>query len=132
MQEELKQSRIVYAFDLFEPGKLLQGAPEVADLVDDIRAMWRTMGQSSNSTFRPISQPPHSDGKRFGGLRAAIPPDQVPSPVDSALADQRIWSSEPFLTCDTERTVPLAGSDYNAVDQGEYFCNYLWHSISSL
>ncbi|KAF9517526.1 hypothetical protein BS47DRAFT_1371371 [Hydnum rufescens UP504] len=76
------------------------------------------MSRSNTTLLRPIPQPPHSAGRRFGGLRASIPADQVPSPVASALADQRIWSSEPFLTCDTERAVPLAGSDYNAVDQG--------------
>lgn len=52
------------------------------------------------------------------GLRAAIDPSQIPSVPEVALADQSVWSSEPFLSCDTQRTVPLSTSTYNAVDQG--------------
>lgn len=68
--------------------------------------------------FHPISQPPHTAGQRYNGLRSAIDPRQIPSAIESAEADQAIWSNENFKTCDTQRTIPLSQSDYNALDQG--------------
>ncbi|KAF8328183.1 uncharacterized protein EI90DRAFT_3281390 [Cantharellus anzutake] len=65
-----------------------------------------------------IPQPPHTAGKRLSGPRAAIDLSQIPSVADTYLADQSIWTKEPFLTCQTERTIPLSASEYNAVDQG--------------
>ncbi len=77
------------------------------------------------SPLNHISQPPHSAGTRFLGPKAAIDLSQVPSAVDTYLADQTIWSSELFLTCETERTIPLSVSEFNAVDQGESLVKFL-------
>lgn len=80
----------------------------------------------------PIKQPPHSAGRRLVGLRSAIDPAQIPSAPDVALADQAIWSQEPFMTCDTQRTVPLALSAYTTVDQGEFDSLHVYASSADL
>lgn len=67
-----------------------------------------------------IKQPPHSAGRRFVGHKATIDDAQIPSVPAMSSTDQAIWSSEPFLTCDSRRTIPLATSDFNAVDQGQF------------
>lgn len=67
-----------------------------------------------------IKQPPHSAGRRLVGMKySTIDPNLIPAVPEVAAADQAIWSSEPFLTCDTRRTVPLSTSTFNAVDQGQ-------------
>ncbi|EJD51294.1 sec24-related protein [Auricularia subglabra TFB-10046 SS5] len=71
-----------------------------------------------DGVFKPISQPPHSSGQRFPGLRAHISPEQIPSPVTAAETDQAQWNKEYFCTGAAEQSPPLSSSHYEALDQG--------------
>lgn len=51
------------------------------------------------------------------GLRAAIDPHQIPSPIDAIEADKEQWEGETYLTLPGSH-IPLSTSDYVAVDQG--------------
>jgi protein transport protein SEC24 len=64
-----------------------------------------------------IPQPPHSAGQKLSGPRPRIDPDQIPSPVTVRAEDQRRFEHDAFLTC-SRAGVPLASTDYVAVDQG--------------
>ena len=55
----------------------------------------------------------------LSGLRPAIDPAQIPSPVDIRDTDQERWWKESYLTCSSQQTVPLATSDFHAIDQGQ-------------
>ncbi|KZT42403.1 hypothetical protein SISSUDRAFT_1058495 [Sistotremastrum suecicum HHB10207 ss-3] len=65
-----------------------------------------------------IPQPPHSTGRRLEGLRPAIDPSQIPSPVEIQSFDQDKWFRESYLTCSTDQPVPLSTSEFHAIDQG--------------
>ncbi|KAI0075537.1 sec24-like protein [Panus rudis PR-1116 ss-1] len=64
-----------------------------------------------------IPQPPHSAGTSYKGLRAAIDPHQIPSPVEVIEADNEKWERLPFPTLPGTHP-PLSTSDYIALDQG--------------
>lgn len=51
------------------------------------------------------------------GLRNRIDPEQIPSVVTVQEQDQEIYDNDYFLTC-SRGTVPLATTQYTAVDQG--------------
>lgn len=51
------------------------------------------------------------------GLRAAIDPHQIPSPIEVFEADQEKWENQTFMTLPGTHP-PLSTSDYVAVDQG--------------
>ncbi|OCH89213.1 sec24-like protein [Obba rivulosa] len=65
----------------------------------------------------PIPQPPHSAGLAYKGLRAAIDPHAIPSPVEAIELDKERWESEPFMTLPGNH-VPISTTDYVAIDQG--------------
>jgi hypothetical protein len=69
----------------------------------------------------PIPQPPHTAGQSFQGFRSLIEPSQIPSPIAAANADQAIWDNEFYMTCSSQRSMPLSRSDYVAIDQGTSF-----------
>ena len=73
-----------------------------------------------NAVSRRIPQPPHSAGQAFKGLRSRIDPEQIPSPLEAAGWDDARFSQEPFLTASDGVLIPLAGTQYRAVDQGKY------------
>lgn len=52
------------------------------------------------------------------GLRPAIDPGQIPSPVEIQSIDQDKWFRESYLTCSTDQPVPLSTSEFHAIDQG--------------
>ncbi|KAL4254614.1 hypothetical protein ABKN59_005186 [Abortiporus biennis] len=64
-----------------------------------------------------IPQPPHSAGLPYKGLRAAIDPLQIPSPVEVIEGDQEQWDGNTFLTLPGSH-VPLSTTDFVAIDQG--------------
>ncbi len=66
-----------------------------------------------------IPQPPHSSGPSLRGPKPRIDASQVPSPIEAAELDQNLYDQEDFETCNTKGLVPLAGTDYRGVDQGE-------------
>lgn len=77
------------------------------------------MATSRPPAAQGISQPPHSSGRRFKGLRSVLDPSQIPSPAGHAWADQRRWQNRPYnTTTDVEIELPLAGTDCVYVDQG--------------
>lgn len=51
------------------------------------------------------------------GLRAAIDPHQIPSPIEVVEADQDDWKGRQYLTLPGAQ-VPLSTTDYVAIDQG--------------
>ncbi|KAH7060957.1 sec24-related protein [Auriculariales sp. MPI-PUGE-AT-0066] len=65
-----------------------------------------------------ISQPPHSAGQRFQGLRSVIDNNIIPSPVHLNAADVAQWASEPYATCESEHAPPMAATPHVALDQG--------------
>ncbi|KZV88117.1 hypothetical protein EXIGLDRAFT_722972 [Exidia glandulosa HHB12029] len=71
-----------------------------------------------DGTRQAISQPPHSTGQKYPGLRAHINADAIPSPVAVAVQDQALWDGEDYYTLASEQPLPLSSSRYVAVDQG--------------
>ena len=53
------------------------------------------------------------------GLRAAIDPHQIPSPIEVFEGDQEKWENQTFMTLPGTHS-PLSTSDYVAVDQGTF------------
>lgn len=51
------------------------------------------------------------------GLRAAIDPHQIPSPIEVVEADREIWEGKAFMTLPGSH-VPLSTTDFIAFDQG--------------
>ncbi|KAI0761129.1 sec24-like protein [Irpex lacteus] len=64
-----------------------------------------------------IPQPPHSAGTAYKGLRAAIDPHQIPSPIEVVEADRETWEGKTYLTLPGSHA-PLSTTDYVAYDQG--------------
>ncbi|KIP06361.1 hypothetical protein PHLGIDRAFT_19471 [Phlebiopsis gigantea 11061_1 CR5-6] len=64
-----------------------------------------------------IPQPPHSAGVSYKGLRAAIDPTQIPSPIEVIEADREVWEGKTFMTLPGNH-VPLSTTDFVAIDQG--------------
>ncbi|KAK7680202.1 hypothetical protein QCA50_016711 [Cerrena zonata] len=87
---------------------------------------------ASNSAHIP--QPPHSAGMSYKGLRAAIDPHQIPSPIEVFEADQEKWDNQTFMTLPGTHP-PLSTSEYVAVDQGNSSPRYIrlttWNFPSS-
>ena len=72
----------------------------------------------AHGTNSHISQPPHSTGKAFQGLRARIDPEHIPSAVEVAEYDAEVWAGKPYMTLPGEH-VPLATTDFLSIDQGK-------------
>lgn len=67
-----------------------------------------------------IPAPPHASGPQMSGPRVRIDPSQVPNPVEAQEMDQNLYDDDDFLSCQPRGVMPLAGTDYRGVDQGEY------------
>jgi protein transport protein SEC24 len=66
-----------------------------------------------------IPAPPHSSGPALAGPRVRIDPSQMPNPIEAQEMDQNLWDDEDFLSCQSRGVIPLAGTDWRGVDQGE-------------
>lgn len=66
-----------------------------------------------------IAPPPHSSGPQVSGPRVRIDPSQMPNPIEAQEMDQNLYDEEDFLSCQTRGVIPLAGTDWRGVDQGE-------------
>ncbi|KAI0739143.1 hypothetical protein C8Q80DRAFT_1241672 [Daedaleopsis nitida] len=71
-----------------------------------------------------IPQPPHTAGTPYKGLRAAIDPNQIPSPIDTIEVDREKWEDEPYMTLPGKQP-PLSTTDFVAVDQGNSSPRYV-------
>lgn len=56
--------------------------------------------------------------------RSKIDPNQIPSPVVVQEQDQRIFDEQPYMTC-SKSTIPLASTDFRAIDEGSHLCLFL-------
>ncbi|KAI9232353.1 MAG: Sec23/Sec24 trunk domain-containing protein [Podila humilis] len=56
-----------------------------------------------------------------GHGRPRIDPDFIPSPVTAQEADQELWNQQPYVTCTKGSAVPMACTDFQAIDAGN--CN---------
>ena len=65
----------------------------------------------------PISQPPQCP-EPLAGLKFKLTPVQIPSIVEEHYNDQERWLLESYVTAGTQ-PVPLATSEYYAIDQGQ-------------
>ncbi|WVW80627.1 hypothetical protein I302_102613 [Kwoniella bestiolae CBS 10118] len=72
-----------------------------------------------------IPPPPHSSGPTLTGPRVRIDPSQVPNPVEAQELDQNLYDDEDFFTCQTRGLVPLVGTDYRGIDQGNSLPRHL-------
>jgi protein transport protein SEC24 len=72
-----------------------------------------------------IPPPPHSSGPSITGPRIRIDPSQMPNPVEAQEMDQNLYDEEDFLSCQTKGVIPLAGTDYRGIDQGELDPGYM-------
>ncbi|WRT70883.1 uncharacterized protein IL334_007882 [Kwoniella shivajii] len=72
-----------------------------------------------------IPPPPHSSGPALTGPRVRIDPSQVPNPVEAQELDQNLYDDEDFLSCQTRGLVPLVGTDYRGIDQGNSLPRHL-------
>ncbi|KAM5536129.1 hypothetical protein V8D89_010228 [Ganoderma adspersum] len=78
----------------------------------------------AHSTRSHIPQPPHSAGTPYKGLRAAIDPNQIPSPIDTVEADQERWDDQTYMTLPGKHP-PLSATDFVAMDQGNASPRYI-------
>jgi protein transport protein SEC24 len=64
-----------------------------------------------------ISQPPHTAGQPFKGLRTQIDPTQIPSPIEAIESDKEEWEDKSYTTLPGSH-VPMASTDFLSIDQG--------------
>ena len=81
----------------------------------------------AHGTSSHIPQPPHSAGTPYKGLRAAIDPAQIPSPIDTIEFDREKWLDEPYMTLPGKHP-PLSTTDFVAVDQGAHKYTLMSHT----
>jgi protein transport protein SEC24 len=78
----------------------------------------RPQALDASTLANPISQPPHSAGTPLAGLKFRLHPTQIPSIIEEHYNDQERWHVESYVTAGTQ-PVPLATSEYYAIDQGQ-------------
>lgn len=50
--------------------------------------------------------------------RSRIDPNQIPSPVTVQEQDQELFDERPYMTC-SKSNIPLASTDFKAIDEGK-------------
>jgi protein transport protein SEC24 len=49
----------------------------------------------------------------------------MPNPIEAQEMDQNLWDDEDFMSCHTKGVIPLAGTDWRGVDQGDSLIGYV-------
>ncbi|ORY28021.1 putative ER to Golgi transport-related protein [Naematelia encephala] len=92
--------------------------------------------QSIHPSYVPpsnhIPPPPHSAGPAIAGPRVRIDPTQMPNPIEAQEMDQNLWDDEDFMSCQTKGVIPLAGSDWRGVDQGNSLPRHLRATLPAI
>jgi protein transport protein SEC24 len=60
--------------------------------------------------------------------RSRIDPNQIPSPVVVQEQDQELFDEKPYMTC-SKSTIPLASTDFKAIDEGNFNNNDTFISL---
>ena len=60
--------------------------------------------------------------------RSRIDPNQIPSPVVVQEQDQELFDEKPYMTC-SKSTIPLASTDFKAVDEGNFSNNSIFINL---
>ena len=55
----------------------------------------------------------------------------MPDPIELQEMDQNLYDEEDFLSCQTRGVIPLAGTDWRGVDQGELPV-LLWQEVETV
>ncbi|EIW66261.1 hypothetical protein TREMEDRAFT_35099 [Tremella mesenterica DSM 1558] len=87
---------------------------------------------SSHAPPHHIPPPPHSFGPAITGPRKRIDPEQVPNPVEAQELDQNLYDDDDFLSCDPRGLMPLSGTDWRGIDQGNSLPRHLRPTLLSI
>ena len=76
---------------------------------------------STGPGMPPTRSYPRPTHPNQASQKPRIDPNQVPSPVAVREQDRQDFINEPYLTS-SKKTVPLASTDFRAIDEGSYSC----------